>query len=147
MTPIIGSSFFWMWPNDSQNWTLFVSEYDSRNWTWPFFQKKTRIENLFSKRMDLFLHDLKNWTSFSGMCLKELNFFSYDLTNSTLFFEKKKDSKNLTFPGMWLKELSHFSKFDKEVNLLFFMTQRIELFGMWIKELNPFPQKKKTQRI
>ena len=75
--------------------------------------------------------------------------------------------KELSLVFMWPTELNFlldcdsknwvfFSKFDKEVNLrltwlkglnlLFFMTQRIELFGMWLKELNLFFLKM-TQRI
>ena len=96
---------FWIWLNGLNFFNLIQRiELDSKNWT--FF-------STWLKELDLFLHDLKNWTLF----------FDYDSKNWTSFFDY--DSKNWTFSGMWLKE-SIFLKCDKEVNLLF----------TWLKELN-----------
>ena len=140
---------------DWKNWTFFFNmsqriEYDSKNWaffTWlkqlnlllnmtqrlePSSQKKwpLRIEPFFqhdSKNWTFFLHDSKNWTSS----------FKYDL--------RKYDSKNWQTFLAWLKELNLLFYVTQWIELLFSLTQRIEIFS-WLKEFEP-PFQQMTQII
>ena len=118
---------------------FFEETYDSKNWT--FLPKNLRIDPSLpiwlTPRIQAF------WT------------FSYDSKSWTLFHEY--DSKNWTthFFSKWLKDLNLFWNMTQWIELFFNLTQRIELFQYdsriepflslrriepfsWRKELNPF---------
>ena len=116
---------------DSKNWT-----FDSKNWTFSgkwlkelfIFWNVTKKWTFFlddSKNWTFLFYDSKNWTSFTW--LKELNLFNTTQRIEPFFhLPKKKDAKNLTFSGMWPKELNPFKNMTRRIATLFFkMTQRI----------------------
>ena len=115
------------------DWALFFFQNDSRfcirlkesNLCFRIWPNES---NLFLKIFwKFFQYGSQNWTPFSAL-LKEWNIWEYQSKNWTSF-EITHDIKNWTSCEM--KFIS-----PKELNLLFYTTQRIEFF--WRKELNPF---------
>ena len=84
----------------------------------PFFLNITqRIEPSSQK-------DSKNWTFFKKKILKELNFLKIFLTPRIIFC----DSRDGTF-SIWIQEINpFFNYYSKMIDLLFYMTHRIEPF-------------------
>ena len=133
---------------------LFFQEIwlDSSNWTScyePLFNMTQRIEPLVMNLFSIWLKELnpsqnvsKNWTSLS---LKELNFFQYDAK----FFQIDSKELNPLFSMTQRIEL-FFQIWRKEWNPCSLnTTQRIEPFFLWIrrKELNPFFEYDAKNRI
>ena len=122
--------------SDSKKWTFFFLRFDSENWTFffiwlyelnlTFFQKEKTEWFFFSKNGPLFTW-LEELNLFFWNVTQRIEPFYYDLTNSN-FFEKRKDSKILTFSGMWLKELSLVLCDPQNWTFFLIVTQRIELF-------------------
>ena len=156
---------------DAKNWTLFLFEAKKRTFisliwmtprivfsnkkysmNWTFWNMTQRIEHLnhVSKRR------LREWNSFKIFFLKwliELNlflnlfkmtqrvevFFQYDSKNWTLCFSQNV-SKNWIF--FFKKCSKNWTSLSFE--LLFYMTQWIELFSIWLEELSLFKYDSKS---
>ena len=123
-----------------KNWTLL---FNMTQRIGPFFFTNVSSKIFFCKKYS------KNWTCF-WVWLKELNLFEHDSKNwfflnmihrNEPFFQHY--SKDGTFESM-TQRIGHFLIWLKELNLLFYMTPRTELFfrgielffsQIWIKEL------------
>ena len=160
-TQIIEPFFWWLkeltsFQHDSQNWTNFYDYYRIE----PFFSTWiSEIEHFFCWQIWLKVLVYPLWK----ICLKELNsLFEYESKNWTLSFLKN-DSKNWTSFSKWLKELNHlfnmtqryFEKQLEESNTLFLTTQRMQpskkikglnlLSKWWVKELLLFSNQKNSK--
>ena len=149
-------------------------QYDSKNWTFLFFQNAQRIEPLFHLNYFFtWLNELNFFSQFDSkfflIWLKELDFFLNMTRRIEPFFEHDSKELNLSLFLIWLEDLNLFFEYDsknwffvrnlrlkvKESNLLFFnTTQRIEHLFLhvthvliWFQELIFFLVKNFSKNI